>query len=751
MSGRRGFISGLLSGTAVTIILGSSTAAVAQYQAPFPIQGLVGLSQAQWSLIPEPSLTGDTAIVDITELPEYPLGYQPEAFRVRVNGGAPVTLPFAKRTNKPRHIRIPSSGTAAVEVAIVWRSEEDRATNVESVWSDAKTVEPMTTSTPSIIISSTRTTGTAPAGFMFVAEVNGFGVLNPSQDLHWKWTYDDPGSVHKRMRPEYVAVHGNDANVSYDHVGAHTFERPGTYRVRLTCTDRDGNSVTSDPYLITVEDPDVVFAGANTIVIAPSGMQNIGPSGARYFVSPADARSAWTQSTGRYRLLLERGYSYELYQQLNRPAELQIGPCGFGRDPLITERMPLTYGNGDEAGYSVWGLQFDDGYDPSNPEAGSGTQGVYNAIDIGVQDLTIHDCGFSGFNVPIQPSDNKRWIMSSTEVTNWSNFGMFQSVSIEHAIVGCTIVQNPLAIRKGDGKSYAHPIYADHGPYRTNYNRGDCAVIQSDLFSSVNWAGDTVIQICMRVNAVGDEGYAMNISQCKTEGGALYIGPTAGDDGSPWMDIKVSKHHHVTACSAMTAIAIGNALMENCIVVCGADPFEGLAFSQYVNVRDTFNGFSTGVENTSRPFIRKRPDKGLGSEFTVRWRNMTIIDLRAAADIPSDFQPTRAADFQLIANDNLIHAPNGQGPVANLDLSQAFTPRYVGRLVYGENGNALQTEYSNAGNGLMGVPLADCPAIGAATGETALDDFTGQLRRDTVAGLARTTYSQGAWEPALER
>ncbi|SFR19319.1 PKD domain-containing protein [Poseidonocella sedimentorum] len=746
MPGRRGFISGLLSGTAVTMTLGKSAVAQLNYQSRASM--LAAPAPEQWTLTPEPSLTGDTALVDLKALPVEE-GYELEGFRVRVNGVEEQPLRFATRTGKPRHIRIPATGSGhTVEIASIWRDPDARGTDIRGAWSAPKKVDPAQTDTPSIEIYCHRTSGTAPAGFVFTAEVFGFGCLNPSHDLHWEWNYGDPGSTHRRMRPDFETVHGTGANTSYDHVGAHTYETPGVFDVTLTVTDRAGNSVTSAPYPITVWDPDEIFSGTNTIVVAPSGMTDIGPPLCRYVTSLSEAKPYWTNTDGAFRILLERGYSYDLTQRLNRPNKMHIGPCGTGPDPVITESLTYFWGGGGELDYALYGLDFVGHYDPSDP----GTVRPDVAVRMqGLDDLTVHDCSFSGWGIGLYPSDGLKWVMSSCAITNWLDYGIFQSVSDRHAVIGCTIAQNPMTLRVHDYKG-ANPedgrFYADHGPYRTNYNRGDAAILQSDLFSSNNWGSTSAIQLCMRVNAVGDPGYALNISQIMTEGSSLSVGPTAGTTGSPFMDLKMSKCLHVIASGGFISTNHGG-LIENNVAIYGDQTSEGYAVEQYLNVRDVFDHEAP----ITADYYRERPNKGLAYDFPVVLRNNTCIDLRGASAIPSNFVPTRSADFRDVSfSDNLFHGPNapGVGAVPGIDLTQKFTPRYLGRLAPFDGFETIDTSYSNEANGFVPALLSGCPAIGTAEGATALDDFTGTRRAEILAGLSRETASPGAFEPALE-
>ena len=79
-------------------------------------------------------------------------------------------------------------------------------------------------------------------------------------------------------------------NAATGPVSAHVYERPGTYYVTLEATDGT-NTVSNSCAKIVVQDPDVVFSGANTICVsatAPTPVQGAGgcPPGANTAVQP---------------------------------------------------------------------------------------------------------------------------------------------------------------------------------------------------------------------------------------------------------------------------------------------------------------------------------------------------------------------------------------------------------------------------------------------------------------------------------
>ncbi len=115
------------------------------------------------------------------------------------------------------------------------------------------------------------TSGVAPFAVFFDAVVDNSNVMQPEiidgrkeyADIYYSWDFGDPG---KGNWPE------SDKSKNHDigYVASHIYHDPGTYTVTLTVTDREGgtNIYTQE---ITVQDPDVVFSGENTICISSSG------------------------------------------------------------------------------------------------------------------------------------------------------------------------------------------------------------------------------------------------------------------------------------------------------------------------------------------------------------------------------------------------------------------------------------------------------------------------------------------------
>lgn len=84
----------------------------------------------------------------------------------------------------------------------------------------------------------------APEGIAFFADVSGFDVGAPVgeevydprlHDIHYEWTFGDPGEY---TAPVNVLAEWKNRNVAYGPFPAHIFSQPGTYTV--VCTARHG-------------------------------------------------------------------------------------------------------------------------------------------------------------------------------------------------------------------------------------------------------------------------------------------------------------------------------------------------------------------------------------------------------------------------------------------------------------------------------------------------------------------------------
>lgn len=112
---------------------------------------------------------------------------------------------------------------------------------------------------------------------------------NATHDLFYSVNWGDSGAGQWANGVQSAGL--TDKNWSFGPVGGHVFETPGTYLVTPTSTD--GVNSASKPGYITVLDPNVVYAGANTICLSTSGNFTGAPSGSQQFTVSSDMSAAF--------------------------------------------------------------------------------------------------------------------------------------------------------------------------------------------------------------------------------------------------------------------------------------------------------------------------------------------------------------------------------------------------------------------------------------------------------------------------
>lgn len=127
-------------------------------------------------------------------------------------------------------------------------------------------------------LTASRVSGVAPLYVNF--DANGTThpqIANPTHDLFYSWTFGDASAGNWANGVQSAGL--TSKNAAFGPVTGHVFETPGTYVVNLIVMD-GANTVTKS-VSITVQDPNTVYAGANTICISHSGNFAGAPSGAQ--------------------------------------------------------------------------------------------------------------------------------------------------------------------------------------------------------------------------------------------------------------------------------------------------------------------------------------------------------------------------------------------------------------------------------------------------------------------------------------
>lgn len=253
---------------------------------------------------------------------------------------------------------------ASFDVAITFTGSSGGPTEkqVAAVGSQPRTVcatDGDTRQIDPVVIDATRYVGVAPLAVLFDSTgTASTATARPFHELDYRWDFDDFG-FHASPFPAGIGnwgqtvdgtgSSGSGANTSRKNdsgpIAAHVYEKPGTYRVRLTVRDVNGKSVTNNCIQIAVLDPEKVFAGktacfSNDADFAgcPAGV----PAAARFVTS--NFVTAMANDSTYKRLLFHRGHTFDADSPVRMRAAGPglVSAFGAGAAP----RVRLTH-NGD--------------------------------------------------------------------------------------------------------------------------------------------------------------------------------------------------------------------------------------------------------------------------------------------------------------------------------------------------------------------------------------------------------------------
>src|SRR5437773_2944869 len=155
-----------------------------------------------------------------------------------------------------------------------------------------------------LALVASRVSGVAPLAVFFDATgTTANATSRPFHELEYRWDFGDPGSGS-------WSTTGLSKNSTTGGVAAHVFEVPGTYTVSLTATD--GTSIAGSSVQITVQNPDLVFAGGNTVCVSLATAPSFTgcPAGALQVPSSNLSSIIGLYAIGGKRLLFRRGQTW---------------------------------------------------------------------------------------------------------------------------------------------------------------------------------------------------------------------------------------------------------------------------------------------------------------------------------------------------------------------------------------------------------------------------------------------------------
>jgi hypothetical protein len=163
---------------------------------------------------------------------------------------------------------------------------------------------------PAFVVSlaASRISGVAPLYVNFDATGTTHPqITNPTHDLFYSWIFGDTGAGNWANGVQSAGL--TSKNAAFGPVTGHVFETPGTYTVNLVAMD--GVSTVTKSVTITVQDPNVVYAGTNTICLSTSSNFTGAPSGSAKYTVSSDMYTAFnTYKASNKRLLFCKADSW---------------------------------------------------------------------------------------------------------------------------------------------------------------------------------------------------------------------------------------------------------------------------------------------------------------------------------------------------------------------------------------------------------------------------------------------------------
>jgi hypothetical protein len=181
-------------------------------------------------------------------------------------------------------------------------------------------------------LQTNRTSGVAPLAVFFDAgdSLHTDPAVKPFFDLSYTWDFGDPNAG-------VWSTDGRSKNTARGPIAAHVYDQPGTYTATVTIADPGGASVTRS-VSITVQNPDTVYSGTQTVCVSASGNFTGCPTGAQTVTMSDFDDAVRNYVTTNRRVLFRRGDSFTANGQVavNIPGPITIGAFGSGAKPQIT-------------------------------------------------------------------------------------------------------------------------------------------------------------------------------------------------------------------------------------------------------------------------------------------------------------------------------------------------------------------------------------------------------------------------------
>ncbi|NQZ74721.1 MAG: hypothetical protein HRT61_01210 [Ekhidna sp.] len=571
---------------------------------------------------------------------------------------------------------------------------------------------PVTTSTGSPRFSVNLSRNRITAGGSFWAEYTpeGCSVDIPEHFAMFKTTCPSAEPWREELNRQRFAMNRNERPgfILGDYI---TDVGTSTYTVEMRLRKKVGSEIIdyihTETFDITVDDPEVVYVGNQTIFINAAGTVPPGYPGAVAFTNwtDAEAEAVLRLNNGlNARILFNRGETYtgcgrigksNTLNQVRYPnSSVTIGSYGTGE-------LPLLENSAAEIGCScneliIRDLKLDQGFRQTQPNASPPTRGqsggidVANALHSSVIRNDVRGCEIGLSVSPGSPiSDISQMVAHNSLcgdniVTDWHNFARFSGTMNNATNIGNILAFNPDGWVGREKNESLAPITADHMSDRTSTRLGNIHLLYGDVcFTNGSWANPTTsIQAVIRVFGVAYTTRVQKIciAGVVTEGSSFrYAATTKNAPPCPHLTVIEALDHtcskspqelfkaHVSGlCLRNSRIAQGNTGIEAATVPAVAFDIMNEGAAREYGVKGSKRTPITIVNNTIINLLDNTTPEDAGDPgsdpigFQDFSRNGFVDD------------PLRSFDNVRIAN-NLYHTPNQTGRTGYVDYSPLNT------------------------------------------------------------------------------
>ncbi len=526
--------------------------------------------------------------------------------------------------------------------------------------------------------TASRSSGVAPLYVAFDASTyvpGGMSATNSFHFLQYAWDFDDTAAGS-------WTTTGLSRDAAKGGVAGHVFRTPGTYTVALTVTDGTLTD-TTQTFVITVDDPAVIYDDALTICYGPVDSEFDGaPADSTHVESLSfnTALDTLLASPGPRRILLQRGQTFTFSGKTPSAVAgpFTVGAFGSGADPIVNASANLVLGGGVTDFRIIDDIYFDG-------TAGAGTM----LFDAGNETL-LWGCTFDSFTDNPWTSTNDVPDQSCIAECTFSNIGGQYAIFLgvlpiidQVAILACTLHEGT-----------AHTL-------RSTLVR---SMLQHNIFTGVSslqlkFAGTTTTTARFCVisdNKFMDNGASVN---------AVRLGPTNDTLNEPVRDIVFERN------TIMGGASTGIALILNC---------------SFCTVRNNILRMEGVAANNIEGIYPFRWGTGVPEDATNNWiyNNTGYRDTKPGGN-PA-FTLVRLPDatvIDTIVYNNLCHTPDA----GSLALFDGGVDTDAGTNLFTTDG----AYFEDVATGDFHLTADATNALDAGTAVEVQDDFDGVARAAT--------------------